>query len=38
MTRGGKLVSGVMSTLPREVFEQVVEKMVLEAYRAKKSE
>jgi hypothetical protein len=24
-----------MSTLPREVFEQVVEKMVLEAYRAK---
>ena len=37
MTRGGKLVSGVMSTLPREVFEQVVERMVLEAYRAKKS-
>jgi RimJ/RimL family protein N-acetyltransferase len=38
MTRNGKLVPGVVSTLPRSVFESVVEKMVLEAYRAKKSE
>lgn len=38
MMRAGKLTAATLSTLPREVFEQVVEKMVLEAYRAKKSE
>jgi hypothetical protein len=38
MTRHGKLVPGVVSTLDRSTFESVVERMVLEAYRAKKSE
>ena len=38
MVRDGKLAAATLSTLDRSTFESVVERMVLEAYRAKKSE
>jgi hypothetical protein len=38
LNRGGKLVPMTISTLERSTFESIVERMVLEAYRGKKSE
>jgi len=38
MTRHGKLVPGVVSTLDRATFESIVERMVLEAYCGKTSQ